>query len=194
MTCRTKFWLLPLLTIVLAGCGSDKAGSGSGNAVSASKGCMTGGCHEVKTSTVTGNAIGAEWNASSHKSLNIAGCTTCHGHFHSNSCGGCHGGASMQNLPQNALDAEARCFDCHVSGPDLMNGLDYRHLPELSPKYRLRSGFNYYSAVGYVTMRGTQYESKCIWCHNPHDNRVLPQHRDWAESGHGSTSNSCSCA
>jgi hypothetical protein len=36
-------------------------------------------------------------------------------------------------------------------------------------------------------MRGTAYESKCIWCHNPHDNRVLPQHQDWAESGHGST-------
>jgi mono/diheme cytochrome c family protein len=74
-----------------------------------------------------------------------------------------------------------------VNGENLMKGLDYRHLPELSPRYRLNTGFAYYSAVGYVTMRGTAYESKCIWCHNPHDARVLPQHEDWAESGHGNT-------
>jgi len=182
--------MLALTTVLLAACGSDKAGSGSGNAVSASNGCISGGCHEMTASKVTGNAIGAEWNASSHKAMNVAGCTTCHGHSHSNSCGGCHGGAAIQNPVQNSLDASARCFDCHVNGSELMKGLDSRHLPELSSKYRQYSTARFmsnYSAVGYVTMRGTAYESKCIWCHNPHDNRVLPQHEDWAESGHGST-------
>jgi len=179
--------LLLLACLALGGCGGGESGSGSGNAVAASKGCITGGCHEVITSRVTGNAIGAEWGASSHKAMNVAGCRTCHGHSHQNSCSGCHGGAQVQNPQQNSLDASARCLDCHVSGPDLMNGLDYRHIPELNPSYRLNSGFNYYSAAGYVTMRGTAYESRCIWCHNPHDNRVLPQHKDWAESGHGNT-------
>lgn len=179
--------LLSIAVFALGGCGSGVSGSGSGGALTASKGCITGGCHEVRVSVVTGNAIGAEWGASSHKAMNVAGCTTCHGHFHQNSCSNCHGGAQLQNSQQNALDANARCFDCHVIGATLMKGLDYRHIPELSPRYRLNSGFNYFSSVGYVTMRGTAYESKCIWCHNPHDNRVLPQHEDWAESGHGGT-------
>lgn len=182
--------VLFMAVFVLGGCGNDTSGSGSGSVVAKSNGCITGGCHEIIASKVTGNAIGAEWQASSHKTMNVAGCTTCHGHSHQNSCSGCHGGAQVQNSQQNALDAGARCLDCHVSGPELMKGLDYRHIPELSSMYRQYSTPRFmsnYSSAGYYTMRGTPYESKCIWCHNPHDNRVLPQHRDWAESGHGDT-------
>jgi len=199
MTCRTKFWMLSILTILLAACGSDKAGSGSGNDVSASKGCITGGCHETRASTVTGNAIGSEGNASTHKALNIAGCTTCHGHYHTNTCGGCHGGATLPNPQQNSLDANARCLDCHVSGPDLKSSLDGRHLPELNPNYASGSSYNPTSGwststdadkttAGWMVLRGTPYASQCIWCHNPHDDRVLPQHQQWAESGHGEPS------
>lgn len=198
MTHRIKLLILSILAISLAACGSDKAGSDSSNDVSASKGCITGGCHETKASKVTGNAIGAEWNASSHKTTNIAGCTTCHGHYHSNSCGECHGGAQLQSPQQNSLDAEARCFDCHVSGAELMKGLDGKHLPELNSSfgtgstYSLTSGWttpttDVATAAGWVVLQGTKYQSQCIWCHNPHDNRVLPQHQQWAESGHGST-------
>ena len=42
----------------------------------------------------------------------------------------------------------------------------------------------YYSA-GYAVLRGTPYESDCRWCHNPHNNNVTEQHREWSESGHG---------
>lgn len=196
MTYRTKLWMLSLLAVLLTACGSDKAGSGSGNDVSASKGCITGGCHEVRTSKVTGNAIGAEWNASSHKALNIAGCATCHGHYHSSSCGGCHGGAAMPNPQQNSLDAEARCLDCHVSGPNLLQSLDSSHLPALNSSYGTGSTYSLTSGwttpttadgttAGWMVLQGTKYQSQCIWCHNPHDNRVLPQHQQWAESGHG---------
>lgn len=175
---------------VLGGCGSGVSGSGSVNAVADSKGCISGGCHEVRASVVTGNPIGAEWGASTHKAMNVAGCRTCHGHSHQNSCSKCHGGSQLQDPQQNSVDAQAQCLNCHVSGAQIMKGLDYRHIPELSAKYRQYSTARYmsnYSAAGYYTMRGTPYESKCIWCHNPHDNRVLPQHEDWAESGHGST-------
>lgn len=197
MTYLKKLGLLALVTFLLAACGSDKAGSGSSNVISASKGCITGGCHEMTASKVTGNSIGAEWNASSHKAMNVAGCTTCHGHYHANSCGECHGGAALQLPGQNSLDAAARCFDCHVNGKDLMKGVGGRHLPELNSSYGTGSTYSLTSgwttpttdvatAAGWVVLQGTKFQSQCIWCHNPHDNRVLPQHQQWAESGHGS--------
>ena len=177
--------ILALIPLLLTACGSGMSGSNVSNAVASSKGCITGGCHEREVSNVTGRAIASEWQASSHFFMNLAGCTTCHKHSHQNSCGSCHGAGAPVGQVTSAADAG--CIECHLSGPALMKGLDNRHLPELNPRFRLNSGFNYYSAAGYLTMRGTAFESKCIWCHNPHDNRVLPQHEDWAESGHGNT-------
>lgn len=179
--------MLAIINLLLAACGSGISGGSSANAVASSSGCVTASCHGTMTSAVTGRSIADEWRASPHYVMNLAGCTTCHKHSHQNSCNSCHGGGVPTGAVSALTDPSLECNACHVSGPNLMKGLDSRHIPELSPRYRLRSGFNYYSAAGYLTMRGTSYESRCIWCHNPHDTRVLPQHEDWAESGHGST-------
>lgn len=185
---RTVWVLLFAVScLYLTACGGDVTGVGPGNAVSSSAGCVTAACHGSIPSKVTGRSIADEWRASPHYATNRAGCTTCHTHTHQNSCGSCHGGGTPAYPVSAANDPSGGCTNCHVSGSSLMKGLDYRHIPEMSPRYRLNSGFTYYSAVGYLTMRGTQYESKCIWCHNPHDNRILPQHEAWAESGHGNT-------
>jgi len=44
------------------------------------------------------------------------------------------------------------------------------------------------TTAGWQVLEGSQYQSQCIWCHNPHDDRIYPQHKQWAESGHGSPS------
>jgi hypothetical protein len=173
--------------LLLTACGSDVSGNPAANAVANSEGCITASCHGSMPSVVTGRSIADEWRGSSHFARGLAGCATCHKHSHQSSCSSCHGGGVPVGTISAANDPSAECNACHVTGSNLMKSLDTRHIPELSPRFRLSSGFNYYSAAGYLTMRGTPYESKCIWCHNPHDNRVLPQHKDWAESGHGDT-------
>jgi len=178
--------MLAVPYLLLTACGSGVSGGPAANSVALSTGCVVSACHGTLPSTVTGMSIGDEWRASPHQVLNVAGCTTCHKHSHQNSCGSCHGGG-VPSGTMAANDPSAECNNCHVSGPNLIKGLDYRHIPQLNPRYRLNTGFNYYSAAGYTTMVGTPYESKCIWCHNPHDNRILPNHEAWAESGHGNT-------
>lgn len=176
-----------LLAFSLTACGNGLSGGSGANVLSSSNGCITASCHGSLASKVTGRPIASEWKASSHFSANVAGCRTCHGHSHQNSCQDCHGGAISASPQVDSVAAEGSCLVCHLNPGSLMKSVDPLHLPEMNPRYRLNSGFNYYSAAGYYTMRGTAYESRCIWCHNPHDNRVLPQHRDWAESGHGNT-------
>lgn len=174
---------------VVAGCGGGvSGGTGAGDAVAKSQGCVVSSCHGSMASAVTGRAIGEEWRASTHFTSNVAGCTTCHGHSHQTGCASCHGGGVPQNVQQNALDAEAKCKECHVSGASLMKALNERHLPPSRPYIPATStAFNSYTTAGYFVLQGTPYESRCIWCHNPHDSRPLPQHGQWAESGHGET-------
>jgi len=185
MQSRIQQLMLTLLALFLTACGSGISGGSGSQAISSSDGCITASCHGSLASKVTGRPIASEWRASAHFAAGVAGCRTCHGHSHQNSCQNCHGGGNSPITQVNQVVGEDSCLSCHVNASTLMKSLDKRHLPELNPKFRLNSGFNYYSAAGFYTMRGTAYESKCIWCHNPHDNRVLPQHNDWAESGHG---------
>lgn len=187
MIYRIKLLILPTLTILLAACGSDKAGSGSGNAVSASQGCITGECHAKTISKVTGDKIVDEWNASVHKTQNVAGCMDCHSHAHNNSCTSCHGGG----VPGNAGSDEnnAPCYRCHDDFSTVDKGklaLDWQHLS--ATKFKLMTSGtlpNNLDSAGYAVLRGTPYESKCNWCHNPHNNNLTEQHMEWAESGHG---------
>ncbi len=181
----------------LAGCGGGvSGGAGATDEVAKSSGCVVSSCHGSIASTVTGRAIGEEWRASTHFATDVAGCTTCHGHSHQTGCASCHGGGVPQNQALNQANANDKCFDCHVSGATLMKALGTRHLPELKPNFRINpaltagSGYNNYTSAGYVVMQGTPLASKCVWCHNPHDNRVKPQHNQWAESGHGETTSS----
>jgi len=199
MTIRIKLLTLSLLGFLLSGCGSGLSGGAASNAVAASKGCVTTACHGTIASQVTGQAIGAEWRASAHYAANVAGCTTCHGHWHSNSCGECHGGTSVQQPQQGMLNASEKCIECHVTGPNLVKSLDGKHIPELNPNFAQGATYNAttkrwtisnaadVTSAGWQVLRGTPYASQCIWCHNPHDDRVLPQHAQWAESGHGAT-------
>lgn len=187
MQSRIQSLMLTLLVLFLAACGSGISGGSGSQAISSSGGCITASCHGSLASKVTGRPIASEWQASRHFAAGVAGCRTCHGHSHQNSCQNCHGGGNSSITQVNQVIGEESCLACHVNASSLIKSLNKQHLPELNPRFRLNTGFNYYSAVGYYTMRGTAFESKCIWCHNPHDNRVLPQHNDWAESGHGNT-------
>jgi hypothetical protein len=183
--------------LALAGCGSGTSGGSAGNAVAESQGCIVASCHGAIASKVTGKSIGDEWRASTHAMVNVAGCTTCHGHYHANNCTECHGGSVPQSLPKNGLNAEAECVACHVKG-NVTKALDGSHLPELNPQYGSNSTYSVTTGwsttnvtaantlAGWAVLSGTPYASRCIWCHNPHDNRVTPQHKQWAESGMGS--------
>ncbi|NTV48419.1 MAG: hypothetical protein HGB32_06635 [Geobacteraceae bacterium] len=199
------YFVAALALATLAGCGGGVSGSSTANPVSAANGCIASSCHGTKASTVTGRAIAEEWKASSHYLLNMAGCTTCHGHAHTNSCSSCHGGSAPQNTAMNLQDAAATCKVCHL-GTNVVSALNSNHQPELNSNFSgttstipsALQGYNNSSnplttadtTAGWVVMRGTPYESQCIWCHNPHDTHVLPQHTQWASSGHGKTNSS----
>lgn len=189
--------LLLVAGFALAGCGSGTSGGESRNAVADSQGCIVASCHGAIASKVTGKSIGDEWRASTHAAMNVAGCTTCHGHYHASNCAGCHGNSIPKNVPKNGLNAETECLNCHVNSVKNMKSLGGTHLPELNPEYGSNSTYNVNTGwsttnmtsantlAGWQVLSGTPYASRCIWCHNPHDNRVIPQHKQWAESGMG---------
>jgi len=198
MQSRIQPLMLTLLALFLAACGSGISGGNSPEAVSSSSGCITASCHGALASKVTGRPIASEWRASTHFAANVAGCRTCHGHSHQNSCQNCHGGGTSSSTQVDQVAAEESCLVCHVR-PGLLKGLDGKHQPELNGLYGTTSTFSLTqgwnnstnpptaanTTAGWMVLTGTSHESKCIWCHNPHDNRVLPQHGQWAESGHG---------
>jgi len=189
--------MLAIPYLLLTACGSGVSGGSSTSPLASSKGCVVSSCHGTMPSVVTGRPIGDEWRASSHYFLNVAGCATCHKHTHQNSCANCHGGG-VPSGPMAANDPSAECSNCHVSGPNLIQGLDGRHLPLLNSNFGAGSSYSLTqgwrtnasaatTTAGWMILQGSDFQSQCIWCHNPHDNRVLPQHKDWAESGHGAT-------
>ena len=176
-------FILAVISMLLTGCGSGKSGSsGSGNAAAKSESCIVAGCHSGTVSQVTGIKIAGEWSGSIHARMNVAGCADCHSHAHVSSCTTCHGAGALQESGDDS--GNSSCFRCH-DGADTINPLDGKHLsavPQiLSPTFSL----DHYNSAGYAVLRGTPYESDCSWCHNPHNNDVTEQHREWSESGHG---------
>lgn len=183
--------LLLMAAMTLGGCGSSVSGSNStGNSIAKSEGCIAS-CHidgkEKSVSAVTGDMIAEEWASSVHKKMNVAGCTDCHIHSHVNSCTTCHGGGVVNNPA--ADKGNTPCYSCHddLSSSDKGKlALDWKHLS--ATKFQLMTSgvvASKLDSAGYAVLRGTSYESKCKWCHNPHKNDLTEQHLEWAESGHG---------
>lgn len=174
---------------VLGGCGSGVSGSGS--AVAKSGSCFSsshvGSCHQSSLSPGTNVSIVSEWQKSIHFASNVAGCIDCHETASNHYCAKCHGGGGLQ--PVKNPDAAGKCYKCHDDFATPAAGklaLDWRHVS--GTKFAvMTSGVlkNDLDSAGYAVLRGTRYASKCNWCHNPHNNNLTPQHREWAESGHG---------
>lgn len=164
--------LLPLLLMVVAGCGnSDSAGTAAVSTLAASESCI--GCHSTVTSRVTGARIVDEWLASAHNTRNGASCRDCHepAAGHPNNCGTCHGGgatpAGTDEVVRNP-DQQQKCLKCH--------GKTATVKPLGAPH------FNNVTA-SYVS---SQYVGNCRKCHNPHDPSTnIEANRQWAQSGHG---------
>lgn len=186
MMCRNKLLMLLLLTILLAACGSDKAGSSAQqSSVAASSSCFSvshaGSCHQSSLSPGTGLSIVTEWKESIHFTSNVAGCIDCHENDSNHYCSTCHGGS----ISGKSSARTKPCYNCH-DGADTMKPLDGKHLSAIPQFLNLTTPLKdlTYSA-GYAVLRDTPYESDCRWCHNPHNNNVTEQHREWSESGHG---------
>ncbi len=189
-----KAWgtfLIFLAASAIYGCGGGVSGSSvPASVASHSKRCVE--CHSDRTSAGTGALIINEWNASIHKQYNAAGCNDCHEAPSNHGCGSCHGGSSGPSPIANP-DAAGKCYNCH-DGVSTIKPLTGKHLSasaqRLPPPFgNLTSALRTYTnSAGYAVLRGTPYESRCNWCHNPHDNTNTEQHRQWAESGHGEPS------
>jgi hypothetical protein len=177
---QLKSLLFPILTVAfLAGCGGgDPANpTPSANKLAASSTCLS--CHASVVSPTTGALIGDEWRSSVHNLKNGAGCADCHepASDHPNACSTCHGGGLYQ-VTKNP-DQAGKCYKCH--GPAFPGDA----LMALAPQH-----FGYSSAralpkatrASYVS---GQYQGRCGACHNPHNNTLTQQHRDYATSLHG---------
>jgi len=149
--------------VTMYGCGSDNRESNIDQqsvTFQASAACIS--CHATnKTSPVTGALIVEEWKKSVHNTKAGAACTDCH-----TNSGHPNGGSIV------AAVQDTQCATCHTT-----TSLGYPHF------------------ANYTTSLAAQYVSQtdaagvqCRQCHNPHDTTSLIQYnKDWAESGHGST-------
>lgn len=177
-----KVFVASASLIALAGCGT---GVGNGNLVTAhsSDGCVT--CHGVTISKATGTNIVAEWKASKHAVMNVAGCVECHegstNHGGDSTCSGCHGGGS--SLPVIVSDAAGKCGLCH--GEEHPNDIMARRTPA---HFNNATSLNRYMSSGNASYLSGEYKGKCRQCHNPHDpSTTMEYSRKWAESGHANT-------
>ncbi|HEY5512785.1 MAG TPA: hypothetical protein VIK40_03990, partial [Geomonas sp.] len=108
-----------------------------------------------------------------------AGCADCHepASDHPNLCSNCHGGGLFQ-VTRNP-DAAGKCLKCHgPSHPD-------DRMMTLAPQH-----FGYSTARALPqTIRASyvsgQNQGRCRACHNPHNNTLTQNHRDYAKSLHG---------
>jgi formate-dependent nitrite reductase cytochrome c552 subunit len=179
---RLKTLLFPVLvTIFLTACGGGGT-SQNATAVSkavASQACMSQSCHGTMVSPGTGALIVEEWTASIHNTKNGAGCADCHepDAGHPNLCNKCHGGGGF-GVVKNP-DQAGKCGKCH--------GLSFPNDAQmaLAPQH-----FGYSSArVLPQTPRASyvsgQYIGNCRACHNPHNNTLTDNHREYAKSLHG---------
>lgn len=182
----SSFFLSLLIPVAIAGCGSDAGTNQFQVPVSSlerAQPCID--CHYANVSPGTGKSIPGEYRMSGHAAKNGAACPDCHAPSanHPLTCAGCHGGQPFDieaDLTRNP-DEAGKCDKCH--------GLTATRAPLIQGRFSSEKRFNHYTTgsgrlAAYVT---PQNEGKCRSCHNPHDNRLIPQFREWAESGHGRT-------
>lgn len=173
--------LLLLACLALGGCGGGEAGDNTtGNSNAKSAGCITDACHGSINKKIVD-----EWSKSIHSTMNVAGCADCHTLPVNHACSSCHGGSTSVKSAAHTTE----CYICHDDFSSSDKGklaLDWQHLS--ATKFQLMTSgvvASKLDSAGYAVLRGTRYESKCKWCHNPHKNDLTEQHREWAESGHG---------
>jgi formate-dependent nitrite reductase cytochrome c552 subunit len=183
MRCNALF-LLVLVPILFSGCGGGGASgsatsSGGVSKLAASQTCMASSCHANSLSPGTGAVIVQEWQASAHNLRNGAGCADCHepDAGHPQMCSKCHGGGS--GAVTINPDQAGKCGKCH--GVNFPNDIQmaqapqhYGYLTATQPSPTVRAS--------YVS---GQYVGKCRACHNPHDNTLTDNHREYARSLHG---------
>ncbi len=167
---------------LLAGCGGGQGQNLPVATLAASQHCIA--CHvsnNASISPVTGLAITDEWANSPHntsspanKSGMGAACPFCHApaHNHPDDCGQCHGGSSSLTESFTNPDAALQCNGCHAPAANIK--------PLAAPHFNNFTGATHQAQ--YVDLQNT---GNCRNCHNPHNNAVLPEARDWANSGHG---------
>jgi hypothetical protein len=177
---QLKSLLFPILTVALiAGCGGGDPAVPvqAASKLAVSTRCMT--CHATATTPGTGALVADEWKASAHNLNNGAGCADCHepAADHPNQCSTCHGGGQFQ-VTINP-DSAGKCLKCH--GPsfpsDAMIALAPQHYG-----YSTARALPQTKRASYVS---GEYQGRCRACHNPHDNTLTQQHRDYAKSLHG---------
>ncbi|ACM20219.1 lipoprotein cytochrome c, 10 heme-binding sites [Geotalea daltonii FRC-32] len=170
------------LLLLLTACGSDSSDSLTQSTFAASDKCIT--CHNISSpvSKVTGAKINDEWAASSHNLMRGASCIDCHGsgNGHPSNCGSCHGGSTVAGTGFHNPDSAGQCYKCHgVNATRFPLGVGEKH-------FDVYTTLNTYGdKVPTSSYVGTQNVNKCTGCHAPHQSTLLPQHREWAESGHG---------
>lgn len=180
-------FLFALMPLILYGCGSNSAVPMS--TLQASQSCI--GCHSSAVSPVTGDAIVAEWEHSTHNTKNGAGCADCHepDPGHPTSCSTCHNGGTPggqgHDVTVNAV-AAGKCEKCHTRG----NRLSFANMTTV---YRWH--FNNVTTAGiakypasYAGAVNSASFADCRNCRNPHDpTSRIPFNKQWAASGHGNT-------
>lgn len=183
---------------LLAGCGG---GGGSDpdaakNSLHESQTCI--GCHESSSwkTPGSGQPVVTEWTASKHNSTtNGASCQDCHGsgYLHPASCSRCHTVGGSASNPLLNPDAGDKCSNCHakvnprLGKHDGFNPLTYSDplILSSSPPTTAYTHFSTGKRANYVA---TAYKQNCRKCHNPHGTAFgREQRKQWAESGHGST-------
>jgi hypothetical protein len=178
-----RCYFLILVSLLFAGCGSgndpSSAGTAAASKLAASQQCMNDSCHGTMTSPGTGMPIAQEWRDSNHNAANGAGCADCHepDAGHPNLCNKCHAGGGVGVIKNP--DVAGKCFKCH--GPAFPDD----KMMTLAPQH-----FGYSSAraagqgvrASYVSAK---FVGNCRACHNPHENTLTPNHREWAKSLHG---------
>lgn len=168
------------LAAILGGCGSSsKEGAGTPADVAKVDEAKCAQCHAKEVSKVTGDEIYADYIASAHFTVPGARASYPDGV----GCQGCHGGGAQHYgegpLPYPDPAAAGKCFECHK--PAFLG--KYGGAPNTNHYYTMTDSTGVQSAM-YVSKN---YENACTACHDPHkaENGILPEHRDWAESGHG---------
>lgn len=162
-----------LLAALLGGCGSaNKEGASDplSTVTRVDNSNCTNACHAAAVSPVTGKNIVFEWMSSAHfKGAELVDCQSCHGG------GSLHFGVGPIPHPNPDNDGVCSAGTCHPA-------LGFPHTPKLTPAILASATiWDNMSSAGYVTSQNT---NKCRTCHNPHNNTVLQQNRDWGQSGH----------
>lgn len=175
---RENFYWIPALSaliflLLLGGCGSSKKEGTTAPTASATRidnSNCTDTCHAATLSSVTGKSIVFEWMSSSHKKgAELVDCQSCHGG------GSLHWGLGPIPHPNPDNDGVCSANTCHPN-------LGFPHKPILTPAILASPViWDNMSTAGYVTSQNT---NKCRTCHNPHNNTVLQQNFDWANSAH----------